>query len=212
MAIFLIMGCPRSGTSITSALCEKLGLNIGKDSTKPDNFNETGYFSDETFRMVEYFFIDFSKGFPQKKSLDAVDSFHVESLKYNILYKQEINHGRDWGFKNNYSSYIVDFLIDNSPVEVHGIITHRPAEESIKSYAKYKGYGEDWSQKHILSHIDSLKEAEEIIINHGNKVLNVDYHTLVSNSEKITKNLADFLGLPWSKEVSDMVKPSLKHF
>lgn len=206
------MGSPRSGTSITAGICQKLGLNIGQDFQQSDTFNETGYFSDYVFNFIPGAFIDCSKLIPQKVPISEIDQIHIDYFLDKLQYKHFLNHPNDWGFKNNYTSYVIDLFLKYSSVEVHGIITHRPAEESIKSYTKYKNFGEDWSRRHITSHIMSLNEADKQIIDAGGKVLHVDYHELVKDPEKTTKQLSEFLSLPWTKEASDMVNSSLKHF
>ena len=100
---FIVIGCPRSGTSLLAGLLYHLGVNMGDNLREADRFNPRGYFEDlEILILNGRIYLEaggreWSEDFRVRKSrLDAVGKEYVEIIKKVVEKK---NRRPIWGAK-----------------------------------------------------------------------------------------------------------------
>lgn len=118
MTVLIITGMHRSGTSLTAALLQKLGVNVGENLFPADRFNPRGYFEDVDFlefqRQVLQKCCDpgdpgwHDWGWTVQETLQPELFCHYKDEALALLEKRAHLTGI-WGWKDPRTSLMLDF-------------------------------------------------------------------------------------------------------
>ncbi|MEG4917854.1 O-linked N-acetylglucosamine transferase family protein [Microcoleus sp. B7-D4] len=203
--VLIITGMHRSGTSLTAAFLQKIGLDLGNNLLKGNYWNPPGYFEDSDFvefqrTILQTCSLSDETGFPdwgwtESEQLDAQKlNINIEPAKQ--LVKSRSNHSELWGWKDPRTSLMLDFwnqIIPNArylfvyryPWDVTDSILRlnipffsQNPESCLKIWKLYN--------RHIL----------EFYKRHDNQCLLVNLNTLLTSPGKVLELLKFKLNLP----------------
>jgi len=200
----IVLGAPRSGTSMTAGILYRMGVDFGK-IRKPDAENPRGYYEDRDFLklMLKIFrSIDASAdGFhppKQKEVLLQKDRFDPQ-IKKLIDYRIENTKSKYWGWKATTTSFTIPLFLEYL-TNPHFVVVLRDSINRAKSIVSYT------QNKPIYNKIDiieALKIANLYYYNiykfiYDNKELPVhfvSFENIVSSPQETSQKLAKFLSL-----------------
>lgn len=211
----LIVGPARSGTSITAAVCQELGVQLPADSIGPHSeLNPFGHFESKAWRDLNRELRD-QGGVPTR----------LQQERYARLVQRDMR-GPVWGVKDPAFCYTLGLSIDHVRSEgsrVAVVAAHRPFRPTAHSRARHSAYGdgpafgrqeaEDLQVAERAAFYASLNEATAA----GIAVHHADYDQLVDNTMREVDRLAEFIwGDHYDAQVVEqaaaLVAPDLRHF
>jgi hypothetical protein len=134
MNLYIVTGYPRSGTSLTGAILDTLGIPMGYWCQPGDEFNPLGYFEDGPFMGT------ISGTIAQTGLRPLTDAEFPEDARSHLrsTLMQYRERGVDFGFKNNHVAYAADTLLTVLPADMqpHLIVCKRTKEHSLASQRK----------------------------------------------------------------------------
>lgn len=196
----MVLGCPRSGTSLLSGLLSKLGVNMGNNLRRPDKYNPEGYFEDiELLAINERLFtraggVTWGMIIPTKEALRRVFEEDKEEIKRAI---KKRNENKIWGFKvganltaENWLSYLKNptvLIIFRNPLSV------------INSMKETKGISLRVASFVLINHLKSIlhfcnKYEKKIPINF------YEFEKIKANPRRTVLKLVQILEIPITKE------------
>lgn len=103
----VVLGMHRSGTSMTSAILEKLGINMGEEKLGAAATNPIGHFEDRMFLDLNNKILDDAGGSwdnpPSKDSIIKLESKYKKEVKELVT-----NKNKNWGWKDPRTSLTID--------------------------------------------------------------------------------------------------------
>ncbi|MEG4585263.1 sulfotransferase [Microcoleus sp. MOSTC5] len=203
--VLILTGMHRSGTSLTAAFLQKIGLDLGNNLLKGNYWNPKGYFEDIDFVEFQRTVLQTCSpsdetGFPDWGWTES-ERLDLQKLNTNIepakqLVKSRSNHSELWGWKDPRTSLMLDFwnqIIPNArylfvyryPWDVTDSILRlnipffsQNPESCLKIWKFYNS--------HIL----------QFYKRHDNQCLLVNLNTLLTSPGKVLELLKSKLNLP----------------
>ena len=199
----VVLGSPRSGTSMISGLLSILGVDMG-NIRQPDPENPTGYFEDKDFLSITDDIFEAaepgSDGFhpPCRKKILAVKQNFDNRISTLINHSLSNTKSQIWGWKTTGTCLTIELFLPHLVDPCFVIVLRNPldiARSAIK-YTKAKPYKE-------LNLLEGLEVANlhyrhiyAFFENHSNlPVCYVSFDDVVRNPVKELTALAKFLGL-----------------
>lgn len=104
MRAFIVIGAPRSGTSLVAGILDRNGINMADAAPRDLAMQPTGYYEDNRFSQINDQVIGAAGGHfltpPDDAAIAFHSSFFEDALKRIIDQRIEEAHGSDdWGFK-----------------------------------------------------------------------------------------------------------------
>ncbi len=100
MKVFPVLGFHRSGTSLTSMILHRLGVNMGKRMLPPNDGNKKGFYENADFVKLNDRILDLASGSwfdpPSRKHIFAAGDILQQPI-YNCINR---NKGELWGWKD----------------------------------------------------------------------------------------------------------------
>ena len=205
----IVLGAPRSGTSMAAGILSLIGVNMG-NLRKADSENPKGYFEDKDFLSV---CTDILKAVESKSNgfnvpdiediLKVKNQFNerIESLLFNKSNDSGLN---DWGWKVTTTCFTIELF---SPFlrNPYFIVILRNPYDIAKSMVKYS------RNKPIYKEIDLLEAFQSVYkyYNSINSFLSknkelprhfISYEDIVSNPIKETRKIAQFIEVKCTKK------------
>ncbi|MFB2918604.1 glycosyltransferase [Aerosakkonema sp. BLCC-F2] len=152
----IITGMHRSGTSLTAAFVQQIGVNLGSNTFEADEHNRKGYFEDVDFLEFQRAVLQDSCppeesgwhdwGWTENKSLDSNNfANYIEAAKELINSRQ--HNFPIWGWKDPRTSLMLDFWDDLLPSAKYLFVYRYPwdVEDSISRlkepiFTKHRDY------------------------------------------------------------------------
>lgn len=216
MKTVVILGAPRSGTSMTAGILSRMGVDLGR-LRKPDAENPRGYYEDWDFikLMINIFrAVDGdANGFnpphlegilSQKPKFDD----HIRDLIQNRMNQTSSNV---WGWKATTTSFTIDLFLEYL-VNPHFIVVFRNPLARADSIVKYTRHKTLYSELNRLQALDLANRYYRQIFqflkkNRQYPSLFVSFEDTVANPLKTVGDMADFLDLnPRERVVQDIVQ------
>jgi len=201
--VVVVLGSPRSGTSMISGLLSILGVDMG-DVRLPDFENPTGYYEDVAFSQLiaELFTAADSRanGF-NPPSPDLIRAqFPKFTDKARLLIEQRSANAKSdiWGWKVIGTAFILDLFLPYLDDPYVVVVLRNPLDiaQSMVNYARRKNYAKigllealRLANKYydsIFAFLDKNPELPRMF---------VSYEATVNNPRQQVKRLADFLDL-----------------
>ena len=200
----VITGMHRSGTSLTTALCQNAGVDVGKRLMVPHESNPKGFYENLDF-------VDFHRkvlqsqgineaGYTLQEKID-VEEHHRDEAKKII---SENSQSQLWGWKDPRTTLFLDFWVDLLPNAFFLLVYRSPWEVIDSLYRR----GTD---RLILSHPDL---AVKVWSNYNQKILEFSdkfpERCLLTNIYQITENTELFIDTINEKFNINLSVPSLE--
>ena len=194
---YLVLGTPRSGTSLVSGILHTLGINMGDDLMDGDEMNPAGYFQDwefeELFSDLEFMPLSIPQDHPDRVKLRQIISRNFASKSM-------------WGVKLRLAPLVLDEFLGLGQVKI--IVTNRTITKSIASLQRWS---EPWDQdpaevitRSKATIINSVKDKPHLV---------VDFDDLVNHPVVGTARIASFAGLTLKQsEATAFVQPHLRRY
>ena len=203
--VFIITGMHRSGTSLTAAFLQKIGLDLGNNLLKGNYWNPQGYFEDIDFVEFQRTVLQTCSpsnetGFPDWGWTES-EQLDLQKLNTNIepakqLVKSRANHSELWGWKDPRTSLMLDFWNQIIPHARYLFVYRYPWDVTdsilrlnIPFFSQNPEYClKIWKfyNRHIL----------QFYKRHGNQCLLVNLNTLLTSPGKVLELLKSKLNLP----------------
>ena len=222
---FIVVGLPRSGTSLVAAILDTLGIPMESQKTnRSDRFNATGYFENMRFANVSVM---------ATHTRTFLDIYNVIDTKINDfgsgLYDQAIfdmNKKFDvWGVKDPRLCFpeLFSALTESLSAqvdEIYVVVVSRNLVSVTESFCHVVEQISDTNLPFdkVYQKLLSLQMSfgrcmfSKNVYDNFSYMTTVNYETLVNNPSKEISKLANFCGIPSNGSAIELVKKSLKRF
>lgn len=180
----LIMGMPRSGTSMMVQILEMLGVDVNKPDPNPFDPEMLGYGDHHEIRSIVLV------------SLEGIEKTKVRQEAINLVrekvYRSFPSPGKVWGFKINSANKHLDIWLDALPnakivyIYRESMSRHYRSPEWLNLQREYK---------------DRLYRQLEKYPN--TQILEVHYDDIVAKPKINFQKIADFCGVPLTQKIKD---------
>ena len=199
----MVLGVPRSGTSLVARILHVLGVNMGKEfvSLPPGWQPDPGHaWSDAEMREVHDVLIGAN---PFRRGM-KVEEQHLERYRQVVGSRSGM-----WGVKCDLLPFVWDHFAAAVEGEVRMIRTTRCPDASIKSYAARMGWDYSQARNNLEPWFDAVSEVFGEFQGPKHEVA---FSRLVDDPEQEVGRLAEFAGVPLKPEAVAAVKPEWKRF
>ncbi|PIP86572.1 hypothetical protein COV42_03020 [Candidatus Campbellbacteria bacterium CG11_big_fil_rev_8_21_14_0_20_44_21] len=211
----IVLGPPRSGTSLISSMLGILGVDMGRVSPSVKS-NPKGDWEDLDFMALNKKIIDRAnqkykgKGIPLKQDILDLKPVFENKIKNLVVKKSE--NKKYWGWKDPHTTLTIDLFLPyiNHP---YVIIVSRNIYDTAKSYQKLLG------EKKFTESLKYIKSYEKRALDFADRNRHIPTHfvsfaQLISDPNKETEKMAKFINIEYSlrkrKRVLDFVIPREK--
>ncbi|HTL19042.1 MAG TPA: sulfotransferase [Patescibacteria group bacterium] len=223
--IVVVLGMPRSGTSLLTNLLQGLGINLGDKLAAADANNPTGYWEHEDIcqaqedllRQLGRRWIDPTGTFPLPSGwAQSPEAQSCKSRLAAIVEAELSRHAGLWGFKDPRTSRLLlmwqEIFAELNVEPVYVLAVREPAS-SIESLMKMCGIPAPHTELlWLLYNLDAVRDA-------GNRLrLVVDYDNWFSNPARQARAILQALNLTWKGSDDELlcgmrerVRPDLRH-
>jgi len=207
---YIILGCHRSGTSLTAMLCYSAGLHLGRELYGALPSNPMGHYEAVDFMYLQENLLKEAGGnwfnVPDFFTLEKVFLRHLNEIKHII----EKNKKDVWGWKDPRNSIFFPFYIKYKLIEYpHLIICWRNAYSVAKSIEKRDKFSFDKALSIVISYYDIIRKNLARFTDIP--TLHILYENYFLNPERECLKLKEFLKLNKMPNIN-LIKKDLKHF
>lgn len=206
----IIIGAPRSGTSMVAGLLYKCGLHMGKKLKSANPANPKGFFENTKFASINRHF------FRENREREMDDfTYPLNLLSRAKLFLSEWPKDKLCGWKHVRATITYPawkFVMGEEELKIVFVI--RPVNEIIKSTKERNWYSHlddkgirDYIRSFIMIGIDNLIYADGYIFTH--------YHSYFKDWKKELGKITNFLGLKIpkdTKKIEDFIDEDLWHY
>lgn len=205
----VVLGSPRSGTSLTAGVLQALGVDMG-DIRPPDSQNPKGYYEDRTFLALGKLIFQAAEENASGFNLPDLTAILDQEAKFRdrickaVVHRVNAARGSHWGWKTTHTNLTLPLFmphLDNPKL----VIVFRNPLNTAKSMIKFTT-----TKSHLYSPLDiegALKVVHEYY--HGiNYIIGsydvprrfIAYEELIHEPESEIRSLCDFLGIRVDRE------------
>lgn len=199
---YLILGTPRSGTSLLASILQGFGIYMGNRFLPANEMNPKGFFQDIDFEEIFDFILT------EYMPSDSFDLPLDRQIKLQQLIRERENLGIDWGFKISKTAHILHHIRDYCQSPIKLLITQRTTTHSIESINKWL-MPNDQSGDEIITRAKNL--IDRVATNSSQPIHTVNYDKLIDNPIDELKQIADYLNRPYVTGFESIVDKSLRH-
>lgn len=214
---FLVLGCARSGTSVTAGLLHRMGVVMGwelesedgnprYDWPDPIEMNPTGFYQDAPIEEALYDI--WGNDYPEPGTRAKPEQL---GLFRKLVQMRAARGHAAWGIKASHMPWVIEEFLEVCPDEVRFVFTDRSHDESARSIKK-------WFDD------STLEECEEWVRKANGQIASVKndprwsriprytntFADLYEKTEDTVSDLAAFVGVHVSQEAVAFVDPSLR--
>jgi len=207
----IIVGVPRSRTSLTTAIFHFCGMQIG-DVLGANSNNKKGQF--ENREIVDKIEKPYLKSFgydpkgqyplpdPKKLPIDI----NRKDMVLTIAKKQGIDTSKIWGFKD--TKYILSFYSWlNAFPKSTWIIVNRKKQDIVKSceLTPFMNKRKDWGP-----FVDEFRQKFNLLKQEHPAVYDVDSDDIIEFKLDVIQSIVEKIGLQWEEQrIKDFIDPAL---
>ena len=203
---FVILGSPRSGTSLVAGILERLGVYMGERFVPPGQFNQAGAYENLDFVELNNRIMAAIKGdeygVPNPDRLSKAPEIFADEARAVI----EKNERELWGWKDmrtNFTLPVYKPWLENPTY----IVVRRDKKSIIKSLMNV-GNPEDRAVNTVKAYYQRARYNTE-----GEDRVFVHYEEFIYAPESTVRWFAETLNLDGDiNKAVDFIDPSLKHF
>ena len=212
MTCIVVLGIPRSGSSMVAGICHHLGLYMGDEFFKDDRINPRGLFEDiEFFRLHQDVSLTLGIDEPQIPTMnyDGVIEYMGEEWKTKYESLISVRNKRPaWGVKEPRFCYMLPHFQNLVERDIRIVSISRDRNESIKSMMVSHKLLEEGADYTVAR---NEKAKQESLAQFDGEVLDVSYQNVLDNPKTEGGRIAEFIRLPTSQSAIDFVDPTLQH-
>lgn len=193
----VVLGMHRSGTSMTSGILSRLGVDIGKRLAPPNFANPLGYFEDKDFFELNNIILRRAGGdwkSPPDRDAILAQKNKLQKRIHDMVKRKE---SELWGWKDPRTNLTIELYLPflTNP---YFIICNRNPIGVAKSLAER----ENWKVEDCIKLIEIYKERINNLFYRFNNLqkLDINYENIVTNPEKEIDSIINFLGIKVSQE------------
>lgn len=205
---------PRSGSSMTAGVLQRLGFDMGPPGLAlPDRNNPAGYYEDWRFSRFHRWRSAVANldgdGFRRRLRMPPPDPEFTpeQSARYRRLVAACESSGRNWGVKDPELAYYLPRLAEAATCEVRLVVPLRPLEEVASSVASALRHPEADARRAVDEYAATLRRNYDAFA--GPK-MEFFYHNCLRDPARVVGRIADFLGVPTTDEAIGFVSPKLR--
>jgi hypothetical protein len=199
----VVLGMHRSGTSMTSAILEKLGINLGEETVGAAGTNPLGHFEDKMFLELNKRILKKAGGSwdnpPEKKEILALRPKYQEEINKLVSNKKE-----DWGWKEPRTSLTINLYYPHLS-NVYFIYCKRNEDDVAKSLKKRDDISIEEGK--VLKSIYDNRIQNFLVNIDNDKQLIIKYEKVLKDSRNEIENIIEFLNLDINEnQIQDAIK------
>lgn len=207
---FLVLGTPRSGTSLVAGILHHLGVRMGEeiepgrwDWADADDWNAKGFFQDAAF--VNFGFAVY--GWPPPWTVKVLSQEQRDGLQALIAKRSAV--GGDWGVKEPTIAYYLPEFVALCPDPVKLILPQRARAASILSWRNRTGDNAPKAAAVIDGVAAQVTAAvtASLLPSHS-----VQFNDLLDNRIATVAAIASFVGKTLSDAARDFPDESLRNY
>jgi hypothetical protein len=222
MTCMIVLGVPRSGTSLVAGLLHQMGVFMGQKLMAPmEGVNPLGFFEDEEF-LERHIWMLRSEDEPSLAFNDTLKPDQRMQNEYRQLVRRREEEHEIWGIKDPRMCFTLPYFLDCLQNDFRLITTHRAFHVSANSLAKLPGYQGMpldrvvgvMGRYHYMFEKSCLlaKSKLDSPMHH----LHIRYDFLVSDPDLYVNQIAELTGLSVPEEerkrlAREFVDPKLNH-
>jgi hypothetical protein len=219
----LVLGNQRTGSSAIAGVLEHLGVDMGGPG-RVNRGNPKGYFEDQELEKIHSKILGRSgfRWLPKwlrqrlRRLHQSPKELHsIESSTYEAQYRSMLAQRAEaklWGVKDPQLCYLLSYLIRSCPdtVGFKFVLATRPFEESVSSIVGRGVLTEARARQVLRGYQEALEKS--LLAHKDIDAMEVSYHDLVETPEDMIRQLADFVGVPFSTDAVSFIDPQLRHY
>lgn len=202
----LIVGAPRTGSSVVAGTLNRMGAFCGDALMPADEWNPLGHYSDEDFAAL---FLDWLGEFGIPSNLTPEIPSDIACRLDSLC---ESRRQRDfWCVKWYQAPYLYQPLIDRgfSVKVIHCTRERKRSLDSLKARVvdshKFISILEKWVD-------DATVAAKALVDLIPELSMTVDFDSAIDNPKKLAEDLSSFVGIPLVSGAEDWITQTLKRF
>ena len=202
----LIVGAPRTGSSVVAGTLSRMGVFCGDTLMPADEWNPLGHYSDEDFTAL---FLDWLGEFGMPSNLTPEIPSDIAG-RLDSLCESRRKHDH-WCVKWYQAPYLYQPLVERgfTVKVIHCIRDRQRSIDSLKARVvdshEVKSTLEKWVD-------DATEAAMALVALVPDSSMTVDFDSAIDNPKKITEDLAAFIGIPLVSGAEDWITPTLRRF
>lgn len=216
---FLVLGCARSGTSVTAGLLHRMGVVMGwelesedgnprYDWPDPIEMNPTGFYQDAPIEEALYRI--WGNDYPEPGTRAPKDS--LGEFRELVQMRLKRKHPA-WGIKASHVPWVIEEFLEICTDDVRFVFTDRPAGDSAQSI---KEWFDDCSMDECNEWVRRANGQVASVANDA-RWSHIPRHTMRFNdiydkTESALEGLAAFVGKSLTADVVKFVDPALRRF
>jgi hypothetical protein len=218
----VVLGAHRSGTSACAGVLHHLGVNMGTRLLPANEKNPKGFFEDLDFSDLHHSMIG-----EWYKPTDKITPVLIES--YSKLIEKKSKHAI-WGIKDPKLCMVMeDFAEVAKKFNLLSVINVSRPMDSIINSVMSTSFGKnvilvgvDDDKRKIFRDINYddaktitttyLQSKNSFLDSYDGKRLDIDYDSMIANSEKAVRAIASFIQRKVTQAALDFVDVGLRHY
>lgn len=201
----IVLGSPRSGTSMTAGILSILGVDMG-NIRKPDSSNPKGYFEDLDFQKlgkIIYEKIDKNaSGFnlPNQEKI-IIESRNFQKEAYRLIQLRKKSKKTEiWGWKTISTNTLINLYLSYLENPFFIVVIRNPISvgKSINKYSKHKSklYDKISTEEGIIININYIERIMDFYFKNRNlPFLFINFEDLVNNTNSVIKIISNFIDI-----------------
>jgi hypothetical protein len=207
--IYIVLGTPRSGTSMVAGVLAKLGLPMGLEGNEHlcegNEWNQDGFYTDPQLVAI----MDAFHPHADHKMAGSLKNMAPQMLtNYMAAMEKKYTH---FGMKEHRLPLepVWSTLMAVAQTPIALIVTSRSFDKSVASWAERRRCTLEEAEAYLSQHVQGIKN---IVAGWKGNILTVSYLAALDDKEFFVKSIADYIHMPVTQEAIDSIKPELKRF
>jgi len=207
MKTIVILGLPRTGSSLIANICKELGVNIGADLILGDKFNPKGIFENRVFVDLDREILGSRLwyDFPSQEEIMNKKRQFDKKIKEIIKSQEDVL----WGWKCGLSLFTIDLYLPYLQ-DPHFIICCRNPSAFAKSMERQTG--REYFKNALRYFVFYNQRLVDFICRHNYPMLFISYEEYFIEPEKQIKKIKEFIGVDKNINWGKIIDKNSKHF
>lgn len=211
MPTFLVLGSPRTGTSMVAGLLHDLGVTMGYDLLPADRWNQLGYFEDTTF-LALHRVLGFAATEPRRRKFgvpsDLPNPDDALRRRYARLCQSRGARNAVWGMKDPRTLFLFDLTIEaTAGQDVRCLFTRRRFESVVESLCAMF----EWPKRDAREVADLYRRKQRLVEDRweGPRLV-IDYEEALAQPAELVEQVARFVDCDVTVDAKRRIDPRLK--
>lgn len=204
----IVLGLPRSGTSICAAILSNLGVNMGTNLQPPNPWNAKGSFEDQD--IVRQHLIGLGNGGLRWAYQMPPQPVTTPPQAWTDLINARLALGVPWGFKCSHAPFFISSILSMMP-DVKVITTQRLFASSVASLVSVAPWPITAVEATATLTAYKNQLAAALALIPAPQLLTVQFADFFNgNASAVVTSIANFVGLPFAQSAVNWIDPTLQ--